>query len=94
MILRGKIEVLKRPKKGDFLKGESMDIAKNRNFFLSLFSLKLCQKTLFFDIYERTESFSDQKVEVLTRAKNRNFLKGLVHGYCRKIEISLIAVFH
>ena len=25
--------------------------------------------------------------------KNGHFLKGLVHGYCPKIEISLIAVF-
>ena len=34
-----------------------------------------------------------EKIEVLKRAKNRHFLKGLVHGSCPKIEISRIGVF-
>ena len=78
MILRGKIEVLKRAKKWTFSKGVSPWIlSKNRNFSYRFFSLKLCQKTSFFDIYERKQSFLDQKIEVLRRAKKWTFFKGV-----------------
>ena len=34
-----------------------------------------------------------EKIEVSTRTKKFNFPKGLVHGFCPKIELSLIAFF-
>ena len=49
-----KIEVLTRAKKWTFFKGVSPWIlSKNRNFSYRCFSLKLCQKTSFFDIYKK-----------------------------------------
>ena len=79
MILREKkIKVLKRAKKWTFSKGVSPWIlTKNRNFFYLCFSLKLCRKTSFFDIVERKQSFLDQKIEVLRRAKKWSFFKGV-----------------
>ena len=78
MILRGKIEVLKRAKKWTFSKGVSPWIlSKNRNFSYRFFSLKLCQKTSFFDIYERKHSFLAKNIEVLTRAKKWTFVNGI-----------------
>ena len=75
---RKKIKVLKRAKKWTFSKGVSPWIlSKNRNFSYRFFSLKLCQKTSFFDIYERKQSFLDQKMEVLRRAKKWTFFKGV-----------------
>ena len=38
--------------------------------------------------------FKWKKIEVLKRAKKWTFPKGLVNGFCPKIEFSLIAVFH
>ena len=79
----------------DISKGVSPWIlSKNRTFSYRCFLQKLCQKRSFFDILERKQSFVDQNIEVLTRAKNGHFLQGLVHGFCPKIELSLIAVFH
>ena len=70
----------------DISKGVSPWIlSKNRTFSYRCFLQKLCQKRSFFDILERKQSFVDQNIEVLTRAKN---------GFCPKIELSLIAVFH
>ena len=43
---------------------------------------------------DRKQSFLDQKIKVLTRAKYGHFPKELVHGFCPKIELSLIALFH
>ena len=77
-----KIEVLGRAKKWTFFKGVSPWIlTKNRNFFYFCFSLKVCQKTSFFNICERKQSFLDQKIEVLKRANTWTFFKGVVHGY-------------
>ena len=52
-------------------------MTKNRNFFYLCFSLKLCQKTSFFNIHERKQSFLDQKIEVLKRADTWTFFKGV-----------------
>ena len=35
-----------------------------------------------------------EKIDVLNRVKNGHFLKGLVHGFCPKIKVFLIGVFH
>ena len=63
-----------------YQRGESMDIAKNRNFSYRFFLVKLCQETSFFDIYERKQLFLDQKIEVLTRAKKVTFFKGILEN--------------
>ena len=47
-----KIEVLKRARKGTFIKGFC---PKDHNFYYLCFSLKLCHKRFFFDIYKRKE---------------------------------------
>ena len=61
---RKKIKVLKRAKKWTFSKGVSPWIlSKNRNFSYRFFSLKLCQKTSFFDIYGRKHSFLAKKLK-------------------------------
>ena len=68
-----------------------MILSKNQTFFYRRFSHNLCQKRSLFDILNRKQSFLDQKIEVLKRAKNGLFPNGLVHGFCPKMEISLIA---
>ena len=35
----------------------------------------------------------DQKVNVLKGAKNRHFPKGIIHGFCPKIELFSFAFF-
>ena len=89
IILDKKIKVLTKAKKWIFSKGvSSWILSKNRTFSYRCFSQKLCQKRSFFDIYERKESFLDQKIKVWTRAKNGHFPKGLVHGFLdQKIEV-------
>ena len=37
--------------------------------------LKLCQKRSFFDIYERKQSFLDQKIEVLTKGQKSDIFE-------------------
>ena len=55
-----------------------MDIVQKSKFrFYRCFSVKLWQKTSFFDIYERKQLFLDQKIEVLTRPKKVTFFKGV-----------------
>ena len=71
-----------------------MDFVQKSNFFYCCFSQELCQKRSFLDILNRKQSFLDQKIEVLTRTKKWTFLKGLVHGFCPKIEFFLICFFH
>ena len=90
-----KIEVLKSAKKWTFFKEVSPWIlSKNWNLSFPCFSQKLCPKRSFLDILNRKQSFLNQKIEVLTRAKKWTFLKGLVHGLCPKIELFLISLFH
>ena len=73
-----KIEVLKRAKKWTFSKGVSPWIlSKNRTFSFSCFSRKLCHKKSFLNILNKKQSFLDQKMEVLTRAKEWTVSKGV-----------------
>ena len=58
-------------------------------FFLS----KKSQKETYFDILGSKECFLDLKSEVLAMSINRYFAKGLVHGFCQKIDLSLIFLF-
>ena len=62
----------------EFSKGVSPWIlSKNQTFCYRRFSQKWCQKRSFFDILERKQSFLDQKIEVLTRAKKIDIFKGV-----------------
>ena len=54
--------------------------SKNRKFF------ELVSPRSILDILDRKEWFLDQKSEVLKSPKIGNFSKGLVHGFCQKIE--------
>ena len=90
-----KIQVLKKAEKWTFFQGVSPWIlSKNRTFSYPCFTQKLCPKRSFLDILNRKQSFLDQKIKVLTRAKKWTFLKGLVHGLCPKIELFLICLFY
>ena len=50
-------------------------------------------KYRFFDIFYKKEGFLDQKKKVQKSPKNRIFPKGLLHGFCRKIELFIMYVF-
>ena len=75
-----------RIKNWSFNKGQKMNISKgvspwilskNRNFSFSCFSRKLCHKKSPLNILNKKQSFLDQKMEVLTRAKKWTFSKGV-----------------
>ena len=57
-------------------------------FFMS----KKSQKETYFHILGSKE-FLDLKSEVLAMSINRYFAKGLVHGFCQKIDLFLIILF-
>ena len=92
-----KIEVLTRAKKWTYFKGVCPWIlSKFRTFSYRRFLQKSYQKRSFFDILDRKESFLDQKIEVYKKGqkKNEHFIRGLVHGFCPKIELFVIGVFY
>ena len=78
IIFRPKKKSITRAKKWTFCKGVSPWIlSKNRTFCYRCFSQKLCEKRSCFDILDRKQSFLDQKIEVLTRARKWTFFKGV-----------------
>ena len=54
-----------------------MDLVKKSNFFLWAFFTEIISENIVFDIVERKQSFLDQKIEVLRRAKKWSFFKGV-----------------
>ena len=54
---------------------------------------QLRQKRFFFLYSWQTRMILDQKVNVLKGAKNRHFPKGIIHGFCPKIEFLFICFF-
>ena len=46
-----------------------------------------------FYVLGKIECFLNQKNEVLKIPKYRDFLKGLVHGFCQKIDFFLKVLF-
>ena len=54
---------------------------------------QLRQKRFFFLFSWQTRMILDQKVNVLKGAKNRHFPKGIIHGFCPKIEFLFIWFF-
>ena len=77
-----KREVFKNVRKNRvFQEGQSMFLSKNRAFYHVVFLGKPRQRRLVFDILGRKKYFLAQKSKVsIMCKKNRNFLKGLVHG--------------
>ena len=96
IILSRKNRSFEKSQKWTFFKGASLFIfSKNRSFSYRRISQKFYKENNVFDIVERKEGFEAQKIEVLKRAKKWTFSKGsMVHGFCPKIELSLIPVFH
>ena len=80
-----KKEVLKNDKKSKFSKGVSqyMVFVKKSNFLSSVF---------FWANQARQDRFGllDKKECSLKQKKLKNFPKGLVHGFCQKIELPLV----
>ena len=68
---------------------------KKSTFFSYVFFLsKKSHKEKFFDILDRRECFLDHKRKILKNSKkNRHFAKGLVHGFCQKINLLIICSF-
>ena len=78
MILRGKDWSFKKGKNWTLFKGVSpWFLSENRTFSYRCILQNLCQKRSFFHILERKQSFLEQKLEVLTRAKKCRFFKGV-----------------
>ena len=71
-----------------------MDFAKNRSFSYGRFSQKFYQKTTFFIVWKEKKDFKWKKLQLKKGPKNGHFPKGLVYGFCPKIEISRVGVFY
>ena len=77
-----------------FSKGVSPLIFPKIELLLSVFFTEIISEKSFVDILDRKQSFLDQKIEVLKRAKKLTFPKGLVHEFCPNIEVLVIGVFY
>ena len=64
-----------------------MVFVKKSHILSRVFISQLDQKKTFFDIPDRKECFLHQKSAALKKSKNRNFSKGLVHGFVKKSNI-------
>ena len=91
--LEQKIEVWNWVKNWHFRKGLVHWFFQKSNFCCRCFSQKLFQKRSFFDIVDRNQSFLDQKVEVLTRAKKWTFFKGVCPWILSKNQTSSYRCF-
>ena len=89
-----KVKFSQSRKKATFCKGvSSWFLTKNRRFSYMFFMSKKSQKETYFHILGSKECFLDLKSEVLAMSINRYFAKGLVHGFCQKIDLFLIFLF-
>ena len=68
--------------------------SKNRTFSYGRFSQKTYQKTSLLILWKEKNDCNRKKLKFSKGPKNGHFPMGLVHGYCPKIKISLIAFFH
>ena len=62
-------------------------------FFLFVFFGQIKSENIVFEILDKNERFLDQKKEMFKRAKQGDFPKGIIRGFCPKIEIFLICIF-
>ena len=75
------------------LKSKVLKKSKKSTFFKTFFLNKQSQKETFIYLLHRNKCFLDVKNEVLKKSKNRHFEKGLVHGFCQKIDFFFISCF-
>ena len=93
-VLDHKRKVLKNSKKSTFCNGVTpWFLSKNRPFPHTFFLSKQSQKETFIYLLHRNKCFLEVKNEVLKKSKNRHFEKGLVHGFCQKIDFFFISCF-
>ena len=90
-----KSEVLKRSKKSTFCKRVSpWFLSKNRLFsYMFFFQPKKPERNIFFSFWIVKNAFQTRKVKFQQSQKNRHFAKGLVHGFCQKIDLFLKIFF-
>ena len=87
-----KIKVLKRAKKWTFSKGVVHDFVQKSKFLLSVFFTEIMpEKIVFQYLWKKRMILSGKK---LSFKKGQKMDISKVHGFCPKIEFSLIAVFH
>ena len=78
---------LKKWKNWNFSKGDTPWFwSKFANFHVFI-SVEIRKKYVFYDILERKNAFADNKNKKEKSRKNSIFLKGLVHGFDKKLAI-------
>ena len=70
-----------------------MVLVQKSKFFLFVFFGEMKSENIVFEILDKKERFLDQKNKVFKRAKQGDFPKGIIHGFCPKIEIFLMCIF-
>ena len=71
-----------------------MDFVQKLNFLLSLFFTEIMLEKILFGYFKSETLIKRPENEVQTISQIWTFFKRVVHGFCPKIELSLIAVFH
>ena len=72
-----------------------MDFVRKSNFFFSAFFTEMISEKLVFRYCRKKRMIlRGKKLKFSKGLKNGHFLKGLVHGFCPKIELFLFGVFH
>ena len=95
MILGGINYSFKNGQKWTFFQEVSSWImSKNRSFSYRRFSQKFYEKTTFLMLWKEKNDFKLKNLKFKQGPKSGYFLKGLAHGFCPKINISIITVFH
>ena len=76
------------PKKSTIFKGvSSWFLAKNRPFLMCIFLGNLATKDRFLIFWIEKNAFQTGIVKFEKDAKNRKFAKGLVQGFCPKMDV-------
>ena len=70
-----------------------MILVKKLKFFHLLCLSKIHREKVFADVLNKKECFKEYKKTVLEKPKIRIFLKGLVHRFGQKFEISSTFIF-
>ena len=70
-----------------------MILVKKLKFFHLLYLSKIDGEKVFADVLDKKEAFKDYKKTVNEKRKIRIFLKGLVHRFGQKFEISSTLIF-
>ena len=81
-----KLNVQEEPKNGHLLKGLIHRFCPNIEISLIAVFCKIMSEKIVFDILERKQSFLDEKIEVLTRAKKWTFFKGVCPWILSKFQ--------